>query len=116
VDCVYVWADDDDAEMIEAIDMENDQVSTQNPRRLEYLKVNQPFIYDWLLGEQSQVDISNIHTLDICNGPENISKLFRRVGSSLEHLKIYGQPHYFDCQAFFRMTAQIANSWPWAKP
>jgi hypothetical protein len=89
-----------DAELIKAIDMENDQVSPRNPRRLEYLRVCESFVFnDWLLGEQSQVDISNIHTLVICDRPEKISKLVRGLESSLEHLKFPyfpGGPHYFN--------------------
>jgi hypothetical protein len=79
----------DDVGVTHAIDMENDQMSTRNPRRLEYLRVyNSPMVNNWLLGGQSDVDVSNIHTLDICNESEGMSKLVRRVGSSLENLKI----------------------------
>jgi hypothetical protein len=85
----WVCVRDDDAEVTHAIDMENGQVSTQSLRELEYLRVyDTPIFNDWLLGEQSDVDISKIHTLDISNEPEDISKLVRRVGSSLENLKI----------------------------
>jgi hypothetical protein len=49
---------------------------------------NSPMVNIWLLGGQSDVDVSNIHTLDISNGPLDISKLVRKVGSSLENLKI----------------------------
>ena len=79
----------DDVGVTHAIDMENDQMSTRNPRRLEYLRVyNSPMVNNWLLGGQSDVDVSNIHTLDICTESEGMSKLVRRVGSSLENLKI----------------------------
>jgi hypothetical protein len=84
---IYVYADN--GILVHAIDAENLQVFAQSPRRLEYLKeYNAPDFHNWLLGEQSDVDISNIHTLDICNQPEDISTLVSKVGPSLEHLKI----------------------------
>jgi hypothetical protein len=80
---------DADADVTQAIDMENDQAPARKPCQLEYLRVYYtPSFNNWLLGEQSDVDISNIHTLDISNEPENISKLVRNMGSSLVHLKM----------------------------
>jgi hypothetical protein len=101
----WVSIRDDDAAITHAIDMENDQVTTQNPRQLEYLKLqNTPAFFNWLLGEQSDIDVSNIHTLDICNKSTDISKLVRRVGSSLEHLKMsyrLSKSYCLDHQLFF---------------
>jgi hypothetical protein len=78
-----------------AIDKENHQlqVFAQSPCQLEYLRVyNTPDFHGWLLGVQSDVDVSNVHTLDFCEcsfqGTGDVSNLVRRMGSSLEHLKI----------------------------
>jgi hypothetical protein len=111
VDNVYVHADN--GIMMYAIDKENLQVSAQSPRQLEYLKVyNAPDFYNWLLGEQSDVDMSSIHTLDVCKEPENISKLVRKVGPSLQHLKIsylFGESRLFWITRRFSYTAQDSN-------
>jgi hypothetical protein len=98
--CIRVRADDPG--VIHAIDVENGQMFSRNSRQLEYLKVYQtPIFNNWLLGEQSDVDISNIHTLDTEDEIAVMLRLVRSMGPSLEHLKISclsGGSYCFDHQ------------------
>jgi hypothetical protein len=91
VDQVRVYADN--GIMRSAIDEENLQVFAQSPRQWEYLKVyNAPDFCNWLLGEHTDVDVSNVRTLEFSEyryyPTGNISNLVRRMGSSLENLTI----------------------------
>jgi hypothetical protein len=68
----------------------------RQPCRLECLKsclaFQSPLLVDWLLGGQSVIDLSTIHTLDAWCSPkvaqDSMVKVMKRLGSSLEHLTI----------------------------
>jgi len=71
-----------------AVDEEVKAVELQkrSPCRLEYLYSDCPVFIHWLLGVQTMVDISTIHTLDIwCDSKHTegfMARLIKRLGSS----------------------------------
>jgi len=93
-------------EDIAAIDEEIKAVGLQerSPCRLEYLHSNNSVFMHWLLGAQTTIDISTIHTLDARSGHRRmegvIARLIKRLGPSLEYLTI-GVPKLEDWGAPF---------------
>src|ERR1700722_8604956 len=81
-------------EEIRAIDEEIKAVELQerSPCRLEYLHSNSAVFMHWLLGPQTAIDISTIHTLHACCNLKDVERLMARLigrlGPSLEDLTI----------------------------
>ena len=68
------------------------ELQERSPCRLEYLHSNNVVFIHWLLGLQTAIDISTIHTLHVWCNPEDVeglmARLIRRLGLSLEDLTI----------------------------
>ena len=105
------WVEDleFEPEDIRAVDEEVKDQKRQ-PCRLEYLHSDSTVFMHWLLGPQTMIDISTIHTLNAWCGPgmEVTARLIRRLGSSLEDLTIQ-VPRIFQWGALFLIFLVIVR-------
>jgi hypothetical protein len=75
------------------VDKENEQYAVmEQPCRLDHLTffTGHGFV-DWLVGPQSTIDISNLHTLEMMDderGLRNLMSLVRISGRSLKHIEV----------------------------
>jgi hypothetical protein len=100
----------------EAMDGDDGQetVVKRQPCRVEYLgwSLRRDGLIDWLLGSQSLIDISAVHTLCLREIGEttqhNVTRLLRTLGASLEHLTLWGAlPNFYLLHMFMHDAPRV---------
>jgi hypothetical protein len=125
--CSHIYVLDNTSS--EAMDGDDGQetVAKRQPCRLEYLGwFFRDGLIDWLLGSQSLIDISAVHTLYLREIDEttqhNVTRLLRTLGASLEHLTLWGAlPNFYLLHMFMRDAPRVhcrqpCRHRPWLQP